>query len=60
MNRFKKKHRINGIIRIIDGTHIAITNVRKDTEHMYVNRKGWKSINTQIVSSPVVTLVAIN
>lgn len=28
-------------IGAIDGTHVAITGLSKDIEHVYVNRKGW-------------------
>lgn len=44
------EHQIKGVIGLIDGTHIALTNVKKESEHIYVNRKGSKSINAQIVS----------
>lgn len=47
--RFKKEHKIDGVIGLVDGTHIGITNLKKDIEFQYVNRKGTKSINVQIV-----------
>ena len=45
---FAKKG-IPGIIGIIDGTQIAISGINKAVEMAYVNRKGFHSINAQIV-----------
>lgn len=39
-----------GVIGLVDGTHIALGRVAKRDEWGYVNRKGFHSINTQIVS----------
>lgn len=38
-----------GVIGIIDGTQIAIAGVKKSIEHAYVCRKGFHSINTQLI-----------
>jgi len=38
-----------GVIGAIDCTHIPI---KRDNAEIYRNRKGWMSINTQIVSVP--------
>lgn len=38
------------VIGLIDGTHVAITAVKNDIEMAFVNRKGFHSINVQIVS----------
>lgn len=40
---------IPGILGIIDGTHVALVNISKDEEYIYVNRKGFHSINVQII-----------
>lgn len=45
-----EKSNIPGIIGLIDGTHVALAGLPKDTEHAFVNRKGFHSINVQIVS----------
>lgn len=43
-----------GVIGVIDGTHIAIVPPKSDDimypEHVYVNRKGYHSISTQLVN----------
>lgn len=53
MLRFYEKYGIPGVIGVIDGTHIAIVPPKSDDpiypEHVYVNRKGYHSINTQLV-----------
>jgi len=53
MLRFYEKFGIPGVIGIIDGTHIAIVSPKSDDpiypEHIYINRKGYHSINTQLV-----------
>lgn len=55
MNRFFEKYGIPGVIGVIDCTHIAIVPPNTDDpfypEHIYVNRKGYHSINTQLVST---------
>ncbi|XP_054259624.1 putative nuclease HARBI1 [Macrosteles quadrilineatus] len=51
---FWKKYRFPGTIDAIDGTHVAITSPPKNDpehpEHIYLNRKNFHSINTQIIS----------
>lgn len=39
------------VIGAIDGTHIAIKNPGGPFGQIYINRKGWYSINTQVPSS---------
>ncbi|XP_022182585.1 putative nuclease HARBI1 [Myzus persicae] len=50
---FYNKFGIPGVIGVIDGTHVAIVppNTADDVypEHIYVNRKGYHSINTQLI-----------
>lgn len=47
--RFAKEG-LPGIMGLIDGTQIAISAVPKNVEMSYVCRKGFHSINAQIVS----------
>lgn len=52
--RFRNKYKIPNVIGMIDGTHIGIfppdTNNGQYPEFVYVNRKKYHSINTQVVS----------
>ncbi|XP_050065584.1 putative nuclease HARBI1 isoform X1 [Aphis gossypii] len=51
--RFFSKYGLQGVVGVIDCTHIAITPPKKNDElypeHIYVNRKGYHSINTQLI-----------
>lgn len=52
--RFYEKTGVPGVIGCIDCTHIAIFPPNSNglyPEHIYVNRKGYHSINTQLVSN---------
>lgn len=57
-SRFYENHQIPGVIGCVDCTHIAIFPPRQfenneeniPREALYVNRKGYHSINTQLVS----------
>lgn len=40
--------RLPGVIGFVDGTHIAIAKPA-DHEELYINRKGFHSVNAQIV-----------
>ncbi|XP_025418933.1 putative nuclease HARBI1 [Sipha flava] len=50
---FYEKFGIPGVVGVIDGTHIAIVPPKSDEpiypEHVYINRKGYHGINTQLV-----------
>lgn len=52
--RFERKYKFPGVIGCIDGTQIGIfppsTRNTDYPEFLYVNRKGFHAINTQIVS----------
>lgn len=54
ISRFYENHRFPGVIGCIDCTHIAIfppqVHDAVNLEHLYVNRKGYHSINVQLVS----------
>lgn len=47
---FEELHGIPGVIGLVDGTHIALSRVPARDEWAYINRKGFHSINAQIVS----------
>lgn len=49
-----------GVLGIIDGTHVAVTALRKEIEHAFVNRKGFHSINVQIVCDHRMQITNIN
>lgn len=55
--RFYGEYGFPGVCGCVDGTHIAIvapkTNDDLYPEHIYVNRKGYHSLNVQLVSSNV-------
>lgn len=47
--RFLDENGLPGLVGIIDGTHVAVSALNHEIEHAYVNRKGFHSINVQIV-----------
>ena len=49
MHNFFRKCQIPGVIGCIDGTHIRIQKPRQ-FENAYVNRKGYHSINVQVIA----------
>lgn len=55
MNRFQ----LPGIIGAIDGTHVAILKPSND-EHNFINRKGFHSLNVQIVCDPNLIILNVN
>ena len=54
--RFRQASGIPGIIGCIDGTHIRIQ-APSEYEHLYVNRKGYHSINVQLVCDANYTII---
>lgn len=58
--RFFQQYRFPGILGVVDGTHIQITAVPRQIENAYVNRKGFHSINTQIVCNAELSIININ
>jgi len=54
-HRFFNKYSVHNVVGVIDCTHVAIfphsANDEIYPEHIYVNRKGYHSINTQLVSA---------
>lgn len=48
--RFYEKFGFPGVIGCVDGTHIKIIPPIKRERHLYINRKGFYSLNIMIVS----------
>lgn len=59
-NQFLAEHNFPGILGVIDGTHIAVTALPLEIENAYVNRKGFHSINAQIVCDANMLITNIN
>lgn len=49
-----------GAFAIVDGSHIALAALPKDVEFAFVNRKGFHSINTQIIVDARMRILSIN
>lgn len=58
--RFFNQYHLPGCLGIIDGTHIALSAVKHEVEHAYVNRKGFHSINVQIVCDDRMLITNVN
>ncbi|XP_036344648.1 putative nuclease HARBI1 [Rhagoletis pomonella] len=39
-----------GVLGFVDGTHVRICGPRKEVQHLYLNRKGYYSLNVMIFS----------
>lgn len=59
-NKFSVEYDFPGILGVIDGTHIAVTALPLEIESAYVNRKGFHSINTQVVCDANMLITNIN
>lgn len=46
---FQHKFNVHGIIGVIDGTHVKLSALPKETEHAFIDRKGDHSITVQLV-----------
>ncbi|XP_053975576.1 putative nuclease HARBI1 [Hylaeus volcanicus] len=61
---FYQGHGFPGVIGCIDCTHVAIVapgiNDPEYPEHIYVNRKGYRSINVQLVCDPDLRIIHVN
>lgn len=57
---FLRKYNVPGVLGVIDGTHVAVTALSKDVEHAFVNRKGFHSINVQMVCDSRMLITNIN
>lgn len=60
-NDFKNKFdNWPGILGIVDGTHVALTNLKKDFEIGYTNRKHFQSLNVQIICNSKMEIINVN
>lgn len=54
IHRFYEDFNFPGVVGCVDGTHVPIFTPKiideDNPEHIYVNRKGYHSINVQLVS----------
>lgn len=57
---FYSKYGFPGVIGAIDCTHIAIFPPKKEIEYVYVNRKGYHSINTQLICNSNLKIISAN
>lgn len=57
---FFQKTDFPGIIGCIDRTHIKILAPSKEDQHLYLNRKGFFSLNVMLVSTHVVFKEIVN
>ncbi|CAH2109188.1 unnamed protein product [Euphydryas editha] len=61
--RFYELYRIPGVVGCIDCTHVAIHSPPNDQhyeESIYVNRKGYHSINTQLICDANLCIINVN
>lgn len=58
--QFQTLGHFRGLFAIIDDTHIALTAMKRAIEFGYVNRKGFHSINTQIIIDSQMSILNIN
>ncbi|KAJ8720673.1 hypothetical protein PYW08_006138 [Mythimna loreyi] len=57
--KFQRTHNLPGVIGCIDCTHIAITRPVED-EHTFFNRKGYHSLNVQMICDYDLNIININ
>lgn len=58
--KFYQEYQIPGILGVIDGTHVAMAAAQMRVENMYINRKGFHSINTQVVCDADMKFINVN
>ena len=56
--RFQRRFNLPGVVGCIDCTHIAIVKPVID-EHLFFNRKGYHSLNVQMVNIMCIILLGI-
>lgn len=62
--QFYEKYSFPGVIGVIDCTHIAIVSPSSEDsnypEHIYVNRKGYHSLNVQLICDANMSILNVN
>lgn len=53
---FYKKTKFPGVVGCIDSTHVRIMGLKEDLRHLYLNRKGYYSLNVLLVSYLCITI----
>nr|CAI5863280.1 unnamed protein product [Callosobruchus analis] len=56
---FMNKYGFPGVVGAVDGTHIAILKPEVE-EHNFINRKGFHSLNVQVVSDESLKILSLN
>lgn len=57
--QFMEKFNFPGVLGAIDGTHIAILKPMEE-EHNFINRKGYHSLNVQIICDADMKILSVN
>lgn len=56
---FQRRFRLPGVVGCIDCTHVALVKPSED-EHLYFNRKGYHSLNVQMVCDSNLKIINVN
>lgn len=59
-NKFFRAYNMPGILGVIDGTHVGVAGLPHNIENAFVNRKGFHSINVQIVCNSDLIITNVN
>lgn len=59
INEEKEIFMHRGVVGVVDGSHIAILKP-KEEEHNFINRKGYHSLNVQIISNSNLKITSVN
>lgn len=59
-NNFLARFNLPGILGIVDGTHVGLAALPHDIELAFVNRKGYHSINVQLVCDSEMIITNVN
>lgn len=59
-NKFLRAYGMPGILGVVDGTHVGVAALPHNIEAAFVNRKGFHSINVQIVCNSDLIITNVN